>query len=120
MPEGHPVPISRPTVVETVDAPDGRSELVLLPLSASQLREGAELDASVRAAIGATQASVVALAGMLPAQTGLGTRILGNEHQRITTGHTATVVAMVLTCELVLDVLQGLVRRIRHHRANPH
>jgi len=105
VPEGHPVPISSATVVETVDAPDGRSEMVLLPLAASHVREGPELDAAVRGALRATQASVIALAGILPAQTGLGTRIVGDEHQRVTTGHTATVIAMVLTCEVVLGVL---------------
>ncbi|MCB9797960.1 MAG: amino acid adenylation domain-containing protein, partial [Alphaproteobacteria bacterium] len=98
-PPGVRLPLTEPTVVETVDAPHGRTELVLLPLSADQLTD-VELWPLVRAGAAATRAPVIALAGMLPALTGLGTRPLPGK--QLTTGHAATIAAMLLNLERLL------------------
>ena len=102
-PEDLEVPVAEPVVVETIDAPAGRSELVLLPRTARGAALDPALFAQVDAAVRATRAPVVALAGMLPTWTGLGLRPLGRPDQVLTTGHAATVVAMVLTVERVLE-----------------
>ena len=93
-----------PLRVEVVEACAGRTELVLLPLRAGDLTATADLDARVGAAVGACEARVVALAGMLPALTGLGLRALPGTRsdQVVTTGHAATVVAMLLTVRRIL------------------
>ena len=99
-PDGVDLPVAEPLVVERVDSAIGSSELVLLPLCAGELGSTADLDDRVRAALACTGARVAALAGMLPALTGLGARDLGAE--RLTTGHAATAVAMVHTLQLAL------------------
>jgi hypothetical protein len=101
-PDHIPVPIDQPVCVETVRTSLGVSEIILLPRSARDIVEGPDLQRAVREAIGLTQASVVALAGVLPARTGLATRALTAEGQLLTTGHGATVVAMVRTIERAL------------------
>jgi aryl carrier-like protein len=93
------VPIAQPVAIEQVDASLATSELVLLPM---HVEASDALDAAVDAAIRHSPARVVALAGMLPALTGLGTRSMGRADQVVTTGHAATVVAMVLTIQRVL------------------
>jgi predicted amino acid dehydrogenase len=76
---------------------------VLAPVCADGLQSGPELEALVGRCLAATGARVVALAGMLPAMTGLATRTLGQRPgQLLTSGHAATTVAMVLTVEKVL------------------
>ncbi|MBM4364649.1 MAG: AMP-binding protein [Deltaproteobacteria bacterium] len=104
LPAGTPLPIDRPAVVEQVDCALGRSELVLLPVTADRLEAAGSLLAAVP---GATGARVAALAGMLPATHGLCTRPLWSDGPVATTGHAATVVAMVLTIEAALS-RQGL------------
>ena len=94
-PDGVRVPLAEPTVVERVHTPDGDSELVFVP-------DDADLEAAIRRAAGATSARVVALAGMLPSWTGLGTRPLVGAGQVLTTGHAATVCAMARIVELAL------------------
>ncbi len=101
-PEGMPVPVSEPTLIERVDTPQGRTELILLPWSADALRAGPALEAAVARAVQASDAGVVALAGMLPALTGLCARALGRPGQVVTTGHAVTVAAMVRTIRRVL------------------
>lgn len=105
-PDGVVLPVTEPTLLERVDARQGeervRSELVLLPLNAGALHPGPALEAALARAIQSSDAPVVALAGMLPALTGLCARSLGRPDQRVTTGHAATVVAMVRTVRRVL------------------
>jgi predicted amino acid dehydrogenase len=105
LPARLPAPDLPPMVVETVDAPHGRTELVLLPIREDRLAGTPDLDARVREAAATTQAPWIALAGMLPALTGLGARPLTGPHQTLTTGHTVTVVATALTTRAVLDAL---------------
>ncbi|MDP2312888.1 MAG: AMP-binding protein [Pseudomonadota bacterium] len=93
--------LAEPLRIETIDAAVGSSELVLLPIPAGRLAD-ADLPAAVAAAVRRTDARVVALAGMLPALTGLGLRPLWEGGPVLTTGHGATVVAMLLTLEEVL------------------
>ncbi len=103
-PAGMALPVSQPLVVERIDAQAASSELVLAPITADALAPGPDLDALVARCLEATQARVVALAGMLPALTGLATRPLGGRPgQLLTSGHAATTVAMVLTLEAVLE-----------------
>lgn len=107
-PPNTPIPITEPIVVERVTSRFGTSDVVLLPMSADKLTESTDLEHRVRAAVLATNAPVVALAGMLPALTGLGTHPLAGlplEEKQLTTGHAATVAAMFLTVKLVLDTL---------------
>ncbi len=99
LPVGTPLPIDRPTVVEQVDCALGRSELVLLPVTADRLEAAGALLAAVPSS---TRARVAALAGMLPATHGLGARPLWSGGPVATTGHATTVVAMVLTLEAAL------------------
>ncbi len=102
-PAGVELPVQEPVVVERIDAAAACSELVLAPIRADQLAPGPELDALVARCLAATRARVVALAGMLPALTGLAARPLGQRSdQLLTSGHAATTVAMVLTVETVL------------------
>ncbi len=101
-PDDVPLPVDRPLVIERIEAASGTSDLVLLPLHASELAACTDLDDRVREAIACTDARVVGLAGMLPTLTGLGTRSLAGPQQLLTTGHAATVVAMVHTLELAL------------------
>ena len=99
-PAGMTVPSDVPLVIETVDTSLGRSELVLLPLNAAELPT---LDERVFLGIPElTSARVVALAGMLPAHTGLAMRPLWENGPLLTTGHAATVAAMALTVEAAL------------------
>ena len=100
-PDGVELPVTDPVVVERVDSALGSSELVLLPLRASELASTPDLDDQVRRALGHTRARVTALAGMLPALTGLGARDLGGEV--LTTGHAATAVAMVRSLQRALE-----------------
>ncbi|MDO9280725.1 MAG: energy-coupling factor ABC transporter permease, partial [Pseudomonadota bacterium] len=93
--------LAEPMRIESIDAPVGTSELVLLPIPAGRLA-AADLSAAIAAAVRLTDARVVALAGMLPALTGLGLRPLWEGGPQLTTGHGATVVAMLLTLEEVL------------------
>ncbi len=99
------VPLVKPLVVERVTTKLGTSDMVLLPIAADKLAETADLEQRVRDAILATNAPVVALAGMLPSLTGLGLRPLAEENRQLTTGHAATVAAMFLTVKLVLNTL---------------
>ena len=102
-PAGVTLPVSEPVVVERIDAATACSELVLAPVCADVLRSGPELEALLARCLAVTGARVVALAGMLPALTGLATRSLGERPgQLLTSGHAATTVAMVLTVEKVL------------------
>ncbi|MFT4978224.1 MAG: amino acid adenylation domain-containing protein, partial [Myxococcota bacterium] len=103
-PDGLPIPLSSPRVIETIEAPDGVTEIVALPLSAGALHRVADLDAQVGAAMAVSRAPVIALAGMLPALTGLGQRPLC-PGKILTTGHSVTVVAMVRHVEHVLGRL---------------
>lgn len=100
-PAGTTLPITAPTVVERVEHALGTSELILLPVTADHL-EGVDLSAIPAV----TQARVVALAGMLPATVGLGARRLwearGEGGPILTTGHAATLVAVVKTIEVAL------------------
>jgi amino acid adenylation domain-containing protein len=103
---GEPVSLEpmvlEPMILETIDAAIGTSELVLLPIPAGRLH-AADLPAALAAAaVRHTDARVVALAGLLPALTGLGLRPLWEGGPQLTTGHGATVVAMLLTLEEVL------------------
>ncbi len=100
LPAGSPLPIDRPTVVESVDCALGRSELLLLPITADRLDAAAPLLAAVPRA---TRARVATLAGMLPATHGLCTRALWDAGPIASTGHATTVVAMVLTIEAALS-----------------
>ncbi|MFT7519884.1 MAG: hypothetical protein ACI9MC_002028, partial [Kiritimatiellia bacterium] len=106
------LPISRPLVVEDVACSVGRSQLVLLPRRSRDLVEGPDLEGAVREACRTTEARVVALAGVLPARTGLGTRELGALGQVVTTGHGATVVAMAMTVERLLGETRRQWRRM--------
>jgi amino acid adenylation domain-containing protein len=102
-PAGVTLPVSEPVVVERIDAAAACSELVLAPVGADELRSGPEIEALMARCLAVTGARVVALAGMLPALTGLATRSLGERPgQLLTSGHAATTVAMVLTVEKVL------------------
>ncbi len=102
-PAGVRVPVDHPVVVERIDAAAACSELVLAPITADALRPGPELEALLTRCLAATQAPVVALAGMLPALTGLAARSLGERPgQVLTSGHAATTAAMVLTVERAL------------------
>lgn len=96
------LPIRAPTRVETVRTAFGDTELILLPLTARDLGDGARLRAELRAALDATRAGTVALAGMLPSLTGLGRTPLGGRSAILTTGHAATVVSMARTVALAL------------------
>ncbi|MES2638493.1 MAG: amino acid adenylation domain-containing protein [Myxococcota bacterium] len=101
-PDGVDLPMPSDAIrLETIDAAIGTSELVLLPIPAGRLH-AADLPAALAAAVRHTDARVVALAGMLPALTGLGLRPLWEGGPQLTTGHGATVVAMLLTLEEVL------------------
>jgi len=100
-PIGTEVPVSSPIVIERVVGGGLTSELVLLPRHDGPATTPELVDAAVRA----TEASAVALAGMLPTWTGLGLRPLGRDDQLVTTGHAATVAAVVLTVESVLAQL---------------
>ena len=103
-PAGTVLPVRDPVVVERIDAGAACSELVLAPVCADQLQAGPELEALIARCLAATGARVVALAGMLPALTGLAARSLGERpDQLLTSGHAATTVAMVLTVEKVLE-----------------
>ncbi len=102
-PAGTSLPVAEPVVVERIDSADACSELVLAPIRADELTPGPALEALMERCLAATQARVVALAGMLPALTGLATRSLGERpDQVLTSGHAATTVAMVLTIDKVL------------------
>jgi len=102
-PAGTDLPVTQPVVVERIDAAAASSELVLAPICDDEIAPGPKLDALMARCLAATGARVVALAGMLPATTGLATRSLGEgPGQRLTSGHAATTVAMVLTVEKVL------------------
>ena len=101
-PDGLPIPVSAPLVVEEVDVGATRSELVLLPWSASEVARRPGLEAAVSEAIRAASAPVVALAGVLPARTGLAAKPLAPAGVTLTTGHAATVVAMLLNVRRAL------------------
>ena len=102
-PAGADLPVTQPVVVERIDAGAASSELVLAPITADALAPGPQLDALMGRCLAATNAQFVALAGMLPAMTGLATRSLGERtDQLLTSGHGATTVAMVLTVEKAL------------------
>ncbi len=96
------VPFAKPTLVETVTSAVGTTELILLPSNERQLRDAGRRAAELRAALALTSAEVIALAGMLPSLTGLGRGALQTEHATLTTGHAATVVAMLKTVERAL------------------
>ncbi len=102
-PAGAQLPITAPARVETVRTAFGDTELILLPLTERDLGDAARLAAQVRAALDATGAGTVALAGLLPSLTGLGRAPLGGRPVVLTTGHAATVVAMARTVALALD-----------------
>lgn len=102
-PDDLALPVDQPLVVERIEAALGTSELVLLPLRAGELAAARDLDRRVAQAAACTDARVVSLAGMLPSLTGLGTRSLAGPDSLLTTGHAATVVAMVRTLELALE-----------------
>ena len=97
-PAGVAVPFDVPTVVERVECALGRSELVLVPLRSLD----GDLRGPILAATAATNARVVALAGLLPSRTGLGREPLTHGDQVLTTGHAATVCAMARTVEAAL------------------
>ena len=67
MPEATPAPLP----VETVVAAGVVTELVALPATASQLAAADDVPERVEAAIAASAAPLLALAGMLPVWTGL-------------------------------------------------
>ena len=102
-PDDLTLPVDRPLVVERIEAALGTSELVLLPARAGELASLADLDQRVAEAAACTDAPVVSLAGMLPSLTGLGARPLAGRDRCLTTGHAATVVAMVRTLQLALE-----------------
>ncbi|MCB9765398.1 MAG: SDR family NAD(P)-dependent oxidoreductase [Alphaproteobacteria bacterium] len=101
-PSGVQVPLAEPTVVERVEGAGGVSELVLLPMNADELSRADVWDL-VQAGASATSAPIIALAGMLPATTGLGARGLADK--QLTTGHAATVAAIALNLEATLAAL---------------
>lgn len=96
-PAGTRLPIEVPVVVERIEHALGTSELVLLPITADRLQ-----DADLSSIPSVTRARVVALAGMLPATVGLGARRLWEGGPIVTTGHAATLVAVVKTIEAAL------------------
>jgi non-ribosomal peptide synthetase component F len=104
-PRGTLLPFSEPTLVETVKAGEAVTEVVLLPIHEGQLADTARLREVLRRAIDGTTAEVVALAGMLPSLTGLGTERLATRDTTVTTGHSVTVVAMLKTVEKVLAAI---------------
>ncbi|MGW4234523.1 amino acid adenylation domain-containing protein [Streptomyces sp. NPDC004980] len=102
-------PDGAPRLLETVRTPLGRSGFVCLPLFADELDRGAGLVAhSARAVSLASSlgARCVSLAGMIPSLTGYGFDVLrsADEPVTVTTGHAATVVAVVRTVHAALDV----------------
>lgn len=101
-PDDVPLPIRTPMVVEQVDVGEYATELVLLPWTASEVASRPGLEAAVAEAMRATDARVVALAGVLPARTGLAARALGGPGVTLTTGHSVTVTAMLLTVQRAL------------------
>jgi amino acid adenylation domain-containing protein len=101
-PAGTSLPLSEPRVVETVACEHGTTELVLLPIDERALSDTRALRDVVARALDATNAETVALAGMLPSLTGLGREPLADRELVLTTGHAATVVAMLKTVERAL------------------
>ena len=101
-PNGMSLPVATPTLVETVRAAGGVTDVVLLPLHAGELSDLARVRALLREAIDQTRAGVVALAGMLPSLTGLAAERLSQRDVVLTTGHAVTVVAMLKTVERIL------------------
>jgi len=118
-PPGVELPTREPLVVERVDCALASSQLVLAPLRAEQLEPGAELDGALGRALDLSPARVAALAGMLPALSGLASRPLGcasphgDRRTLLTSGHAATVAAMQLTLELALEALDRRWSRLR-------
>ncbi|MDO8834764.1 MAG: hypothetical protein Q7V01_04175, partial [Vicinamibacterales bacterium] len=102
-PHGMTMPFAEPTLVETVRAAGGVTDVVLLPLHAGELGDQARVRALLRQAIDNSQAEVVALAGMLPSLTGLAAETLASRDVTLTTGHAVTVVAMLKTVERILE-----------------
>jgi len=98
-PEGDTLPVDRPVVIDRIDSMLGRSEIVLLPRSPS----GEGLQEAVSEAVALSEAGVVALAGVLPARTGLGVRPLGRADQLVTTGHAATAASVLMTTLRLLE-----------------
>ena len=101
-PNGLTLPVTTPTLVETVRGGGGVTDVVLLPLHAGELGDHARVRALLREAIDQSQAGVIALAGMLPSLTGLAAERLSQRDVMLTTGHAVTVVAMLKTVERIL------------------
>ncbi|WYB40549.1 AMP-binding protein [Streptomyces sp. GD-15H] len=96
-----------PRLLETVRTPLGRSGFVCVPLFADELAAGSGLVGHTARAVSlaaAQGARCVSLAGMIPSLTGYGFDVLrsGSHPAAVTTGHAATVVAVVRTVHAAL------------------
>ena len=114
-------PDGAPRLLEILDTRFGASGAVFLPRFADELEKldagvlASEVARAVRVAEGYS-ARVVSLAGLLPSWTGYGfaverARTEGPRRAALTTGHAATVVAVVTTLARALDALG---RDVRH------
>ncbi|MFF3897133.1 amino acid adenylation domain-containing protein [Streptomyces sp. NPDC001812] len=101
-------PDGAPRLLETVRTPLGRSGFVCVPLFADELAAGSGLVGHTTRAVSlaaAQGARCVSLAGMIPSLTGYGFDVLrsGSHPAAVTTGHAATVVAVVRTVHAALE-----------------
>lgn len=101
-------PDGAPRLLETVRTPLGRSGFVCVPLFADELAAGSGLVEHTARAVSlaaAQGARCVSLAGMIPSLTGYGFDLLrsGSHPAAVTTGHAATVVAVVRTVHAALE-----------------
>ncbi|MBL3668245.1 amino acid adenylation domain-containing protein [Streptomyces sp. M2CJ-2] len=101
-------PDGAPRLLETVRTPLGRSGFVCVPLFADELAAGSGLVGHTARAVSlaaARGARCVSLAGMIPSLTGYGFDVLrsGSHPAAVTTGHAATVVAVVRTVHAALE-----------------
>ncbi|MGW5215778.1 amino acid adenylation domain-containing protein [Streptomyces sp. NPDC004051] len=100
-------PDGAPRLLETVRTPLGRSGFVCVPLFADELAADGGLVGHTARAVSlaaARGARCVSLAGMIPSLTGYGFDVLrsGSHPAAVTTGHAATVVAVVRTVHAAL------------------
>ena len=102
-PKGFPIPKGMgPVLVETIYSSYGIMEVIAIPRTADNLGGREELIPLIQKAAGLTSGHVIALAGMLPALTGL---CLDNflDKKQLSTGHAVTVVAMFLNIKSIID-----------------
>lgn len=116
-------PLRAPRLMEIAHTPFGRSGAVFLPYFANELRSVPKLSLRstlVQASRLAQEAgaSVVSFAGLLPSLTGYGLELVGElsaacPNLQRTTGHGATVCAVVANTRSVLERLQIPIQRTR-------